>query len=78
MLLTKKQTTNLNITINELNKLNNLLGRTTLTTQINKNINFISNAYQNDYMTIYTRLGDFFVFACITFTLFILIIIFII
>lgn len=53
-------------------------GNTIFKTQVNKNINFTSGAYQNDYITIYSKFGDFFAFACITFTLFILVIIFII
>lgn len=53
-------------------------GNTIFKTQVNKNINFTSTAYQNDYITTYSKFGDFFSFVCITFTLFILIIIFII
>ncbi|MDD5020907.1 MAG: apolipoprotein N-acyltransferase [Endomicrobiaceae bacterium] len=53
-------------------------GNTIFKTQVNENINFTSSAYQNDYVTIYSKFGDFFAFACVTFTLFILIIIFII
>jgi apolipoprotein N-acyltransferase len=53
-------------------------GNTVLKTQINQSINVSGSVYQNDYITIYTKFGDFFAVMCISVTLFILVIIFII
>ena len=53
-------------------------GRTILETKINQNVNLIGNAYQNDYITVYSKTGDILPVICILFTLFIAAVIFII
>lgn len=47
-------------------------------TTINQNISFISDAYQNEDLTIYDRIGDVFAYMCIVFTVFIIVLVFII
>ena len=53
-------------------------GRTILETKINQNVSLIGNAYQNDYISVYTKMGDILPVICILFTLFIAAVIFII
>ena len=47
-------------------------------TNLNENISFISEAYQNDIITIYDKIGDVFCYLCMLFTMFIIVIVFII
>ncbi len=46
-------------------------------TKINENLSFISDAYQNEDITIYDRIGDGFSYLCSAFTLFIIILVFV-
>ena len=47
-------------------------------TNINENISFISEAYQNNIMTIYDKIGNTFCYFCMFFTMFTIVILFII
>jgi apolipoprotein N-acyltransferase len=47
-------------------------------TDLNKNISFTSEAYQNNIITIYDKIGNIFCYLCIFFTIFIIVIVFII
>ena len=47
-------------------------------TNINENVSFINDAYQNNIITIYDIIGDIFSYICIIFTMFIIVIVFII
>ncbi|MCR4662945.1 MAG: apolipoprotein N-acyltransferase [Endomicrobiaceae bacterium] len=47
-------------------------------TDLNEDISFTSEAYQNDVITVYDRIGNAFCFLCMFFTMFIIVIVFII
>lgn len=47
-------------------------------TQIGQNISFISDAYQNEDITVYDRIGDVFAYMCVFFALFIIVLVFVI
>lgn len=47
-------------------------------TELNENISFTSEAYQNDIITVYDKIGYMFCYLCMFFTMFIIVIVFII
>lgn len=47
-------------------------------TNLNENISFTSEAYKNDIITVYDRIGNVFCYLCMFFTVFIIVIVFII
>ena len=54
------------------------VGNVVKKTNLNENTSFICEAYQNDIVTIYDKIGDVFCYLCMLFTMFIIVIVFII
>lgn len=48
------------------------------TTNLNDSTSFVSNVYQNDIITIYDKIGNIFSYMCMIFTMFIIVIVFIV
>ena len=53
-------------------------GNITKITSVNKAESFITDAYQNNVITVYDKIGNIFCYICMFFTMFIIVIVFII